>query len=139
MQDNKEQVEQFIRDLRSANYYNSVIRDYNLQLEDVRNQAQGVSSAHMKDVIYENVGNPYSSINKLELMERESLLMRERQRYIDRITECEKIELIENTKDKAMIVDLYVLKMKYDDVSKKFSYSRSSMFDKAKRILSNIL
>lgn len=139
MVDKAEKVKQFIRDLRSCDYYCRVIMDFNLKLEDVSYRLQGVGSPHVKDVIYENSSDPYSNAAKLELMGIETELTRERQVYIDRIKHCEKIEAINNIEDKNIIIDLYVVKMQYDQVSKKYNYSRSTMFDKAKKAISEIV
>ena len=94
MVDKAEKIKQFIRDLRSCDYYCRVIMDFNLKLEDVAYRLQGVGSPHVKDVIYENSSDPYSNAAKLELMGIETELTRERQVYIDRIKHCEKIEAI---------------------------------------------
>ncbi len=139
MVDKAEKIKQFIRDLRSCDYYCRVIMDFNLKLEDVAYRLQGVGSPHVKDVIYENSSDPYSNAAKLELMGIETELTRERQVYIDRIKHCEKIEAINNIEDKNIIIDLYVVKMQYDQVSKKYNYSRSTMFDKAKKAISEIV
>ena len=139
MVDKAEKIKQFIRDLRSCDYYCRMIMDFNLKLEDVAYRLQGVGSPHVKDVIYENSSDPYSNAAKLELMGIETELTRERQVYIDRIKRCEKIEAINNIEDKNIIIDLYVVKMQYDQVSKKYNYSRSTMFDKAKKAISEIV
>lgn len=139
MVDKAEKIKQFIRDLRSCDYYCRVIMDFNLKLEDVAYRLQGVGSPYVKDVIYENSSDPYSNAAKLELMGIETELTRERQVYIDRIKHCEKIEAINNIEDKNIIIDLYVVKMQYDQVSKKYNYSRSTMFDKAKKAISEIV
>lgn len=139
MIDTTEKVNQFIRDLRSCDYYCRMIMEYNLKLEEVAYRLQGVSSPHVKEVIYENAGDPYSNVAKLELMEIETNLTRERQVYIDRIRHCEKIEAIDSFDDKNIVIDLYVVKMQYDQVSRKYNYSRSTMFDKAKKAISEIV
>ena len=139
MMDTSEKVNQFIRDLRSCDYHCRVIIDCNLKLEAVAYRLQGVSSPHAKDVIYENTADPYSNANKWELMEEEEILIRMKQRSYDRIMECEKIETIGDEKMKNLIIDLYVAKMKYDQVAKKYNYSRSTMFDNAKKEISKII
>lgn len=138
MIDTSEKVNQFIRDLRSCDHYCRMIMDYNLKLEEVVYRLQGVSSPHAKDVIYENTADPYSNANKWELMEEETKLTRERQAYIDRIMECEKIEVIEDEKMKNLIIDLYVIKMRYADLEDKYNYGRSGIFKKAHKILGEL-
>lgn len=139
MLDTSEKVNQFIRDLRSCDYYCRVIMEYNLELEDISYRLQGVSSPSTKDVIYENAKDPYSNAEKLALMEEEVKLVREQQAYIDRIKQCEKIEAIESFEDRNIVIDLYVVKMQYNQVSIKYNYSRSTMFDKAKKAIAEIV
>lgn len=132
-------VNQFIRDLRSVKYHNAMIRNYNLQLEDIENQLQGIQSPTMKKVMYENAKDPYSSDRKHELMCEEELLLCKRQKHIDRIKECERIELIKDSDDKQMVIDLYVLGMKYDDLTKTYKISRSTLFDNVKKTIYKIM
>ncbi|WP_286144714.1 hypothetical protein [Bacteroides caecimuris] len=135
----KDKVDQFIRDLRSCDYYCRMIIDLNLKLEEIAYKLQGVSSPSIKDVCCENAGDPYSDTIKLSLMNKESSILQERQKYINRIMECEKIEAIIVETDKKMIIDLYVIKMKYDEVSIKYSRSRSTMFDDVHKIIETIV
>jgi len=133
-----ERVNQFIRDLRSCDYYCRMIMDYNLKLEEVSYRLQGVSSPHAKDVIYENASDPYSNADKLELMEEETKLTKERQTYIDRIEECNVIEAIEDEAMRYLIIDLYVIKMRYADLEKKYNYGRSGIFKRAHKVLGEL-
>lgn len=135
----KDRVDQFIRDLRSCDYYCRMIIDLNLKLEEIAYKLQGVSSPSIKDVRCENAGDPYSDTMKLSLMNEESSILQERQKYINRIMECEKIEAIIEETDKKMIIDLYVIKMKYDEVSREYSRSRSTMFDDVHKIIETIV
>lgn len=138
MLDTSEMVNQFIRDLRSCDYYCRVIMEYNLKLEEVAYRLQGVSSPCVKEVIYENGGDPYSNAAKLELTEIETKLIRERQVYIDRIRHCEKIEAINSFEDRNLVIDLYVIKMRYADIEKKYNYSRSAIFKRSQKILKGL-
>lgn len=138
MLDTSEMVNQFIRDLRSCDYYCRVIMEYNLKLEDINYRLQGVSSPSVKDIICENSSDPYSNAAKLELMEIETKLTRERQVYIDRIKQCEKIEAIESAEDRNLVIDLYVIKMRYADIENKYNYSRSAIFKRSQKILKGL-
>ncbi len=138
MLDTSEMVNQFIRDLRSCDYYCRVIMEYNLKLEEAAYRLQGVSSPNVKATICENANDPYSDVAKLELMEIETKLTRERQIYIDRIRYCEKIEAINSLEDKNLVIDLYVVKMRYADIEKKYNYSRSAIFKRSQKILKGL-
>ena len=133
-----EKVNQFIRDVRSCDYCCRVIMEFNLKLEEVAYHLQGVSSPYAKEVIYENASDPYSDANKIALMEEEAKLLRERQRFVDRIMECEKIEAIESMEDKNLIIDLYVNKTRYVDLEEKYCYGKSGIFKRAHRILGDL-
>lgn len=127
---NKEDVEQFIREMKSVAYYSSKIRDINLSLEEVSVKLQGVSSPAMKEVIYENAGNPYSN-NKLSMMQVEEELIHKRDYWIKEIERIDEVfSLIENQEDfdvKQCMIDIYVCKIKYDDAIIKYSLVKSTI------------
>ncbi len=139
MVDITDKVNQFIRDLKSCDYYCRMIIDCNLKLEVVAYRLQGVSSPRVKDVVYENTADPYSNASKAELMMEEERLIRERQRSYDRIMACAMIDNIKNPHDKNLIIDLYVIKMRHIELEKKYNYNRSSIYRRSKAILSDLL
>lgn len=107
----KDKIEQFKRDLKSYEYYQKKVQQCNEELEVIAHKLEGVSSPCVKDVIYENAGNPYSNVNKLQLMIEEDELIKERDKYIGMIGEIDaKLLKIHNTDEKEMIIDLYIKK-----------------------------
>lgn len=133
----KEHVEQFIRDLRSADYYCRRIMELNLTLEMLECLLQGVKSPSIHEVFIKNAGLPYQN-NKLALIEKETYITDQRQKYVERIIECERIERINDPIDKCLVIDLFVLKHKYTALEKKYTYTRSAIHKKAMKILNEI-
>lgn len=112
----KDHIEQFIRDLRSTDYYCRRIIELNLTLEMLECKLQGVKSPSIQ-AVYRNIRTPYQN-NKLALMEQDSHVVLMREKYAERILECEKIERIADANDKCLIVDLFILKQKYITLEK---------------------
>lgn len=135
----EDEVHHFKRSLKDVKYYSSKIRDVNLKLEECAVRLLGVKSVRCKDVVFENSGNPYSMQDKLEQMEIESRLIKERQIYIDRILECQIIETIEDKEIIEMIIEIYVFGKRFEDVAKKHHISKSSMQDKINGAITEIL
>ena len=126
----KGDVEQFIRDMKSVSHWSKQIRGLNLDLEAVNVKLQGVASQAMKEVIYENAGDPYSN-NKIELLYIEEGIQNDIQKLVDRIEEVEQVFInIENEEDfdvKQCMLDLYMCGFKYDDAIIKYNMHKSTI------------
>lgn len=137
----KDKIEQFKRELKSYEYYQKKVQQCNEKLEVIAHKLEGVSSPCVKDVIYENAGNPYSNVNKLQLMIEEDELIKERDKYIGMIGEIDaKLLKIHNTDEKEMIIDLYIKKINHEKVATDNYYAnRAGMYKRINAILAKII
>lgn len=137
----KDKIEQFKRELKSYEYYQKKVQQCNEELEVIAHKLEGVSSPCVKDVIYENAGNPYSNVNKLQLMIEEDELIKERDKYIGMIGEIDaKLLKIHNTDEKEMIIDLYIKKINHEKVATDNYYAnRAGMYKRINAILAKII
>lgn len=137
----KDKIEQFKRELKSYEYYQKKVQECNEELEVIAHKLQGVSSPTVKDVIYENAGNPYSNENKLQLMLEESELIKERDKYIVMIGDIDaRLLKIHNADEREMIIDLYIKKINHEKVASDNYYAnRAGMYKRINAILAKII
>lgn len=138
----KDKIEQFKRELKSYEFYKKKVQECNEQLEEIAVKLQGVSSPAIKDVIYENAGNPYRKDSRiLELMNDEDRLIDERQRYIDNVLYIENALLkIPNPNERKMIEDVFIRRVRHEKVAMDNGYSsRSGMHKRIDVIIASII
>lgn len=135
----KDKIEQFKRELKSYEYYHKKVQECNEKLEELAVKIQGVSSPCIKDVIYENAGDPYSSANKLQLIMEEEELVKEMEMYIDRILYVdEKLMLIPNSLEKNAAVRIYVKKEMHQKVADDLNMDRKTLYRRINAALHKI-
>ncbi|MDH6367146.1 MULTISPECIES: hypothetical protein [unclassified Breznakia] len=137
----KEDVQFIIKELRFLDYYNKCKDDINEQLYVVAYKLQGVSSTAIKKVVLENARNPYQN-NKIELLEQEGELMKERNRYDEAINLIQKVlETIRETSesDYQFIYDACVLRMTDYKISQIHYCHKNSVWDRKVRIIKKAL
>lgn len=136
----KDKVEQFKRDLKSYEFYKKKVQECNEQLEEIAVKMQGVSSPAIKDVIYENAGNPYRKDSRiLELMNDEDRLIDERQSYIDRILKIdEKMLLIPESIEKQASIRIYMNKEAHQKVADDVGMDRKTLYRRINSMLAKI-
>lgn len=136
----KDKVEQLKRELKSYEFYKKKVQECNEQLEEIAVKLQGVSSPAIKDVIYENAGNPYRKDSRiLELMNDKDRLIDERQSYIDRILYVdEKLMLIPNSLEKNAAVRIYVKKEMHQKVADDLNMDRKTLYRRINAALHKI-
>lgn len=137
MQD-KDITEQFIRDLKSVDYYNKKIIGINLKLEELATIMQGVSSPNMDGIVVQGGGRDYQHtlINNLS---------KERELELERAKWVRLIEDIEITFNKfeyplqKMMTELYLLKQRHATVAKNNGYARNYMYKKINKAILKVL
>lgn len=135
----KDKIEQFKRELKSYEFYKKKVQECNEQLEEIAVKLQGVSSPAIKDVIYENAGNPYSDVNKLQLIMEEEELVKERKLYIDRILYVdEKMMLIPNSLEKKAAERIYIKKEMHQKVADDLNMDRKTLYRRINSAFSKI-
>lgn len=136
----KDKVEQFKRELKSYEFYKKKVQECNEQLEEIAVKLQGVSSPSVKDVIYENAGNPYRKDSRiLELMNDEDMLIDERQSYIDRILKIdEKMLLIPESIEKQASIRIYMNKEAHQKVADDVGMDRKTLYRRINSMLTKI-
>lgn len=137
----KDKVEQFKRELKSYEFYKKKVQECNEQLEEIAVKLQGVSSPAIKEVIYENAGNPYRKDSRiLELMNDEDRLIDERQSYIDRILKIdEKMLLIPDGIDKQAAIRIYMNREQHQKVANDVGMDRVTLYRRINSIFAKIL
>lgn len=136
----KDKIDQFKRDCRSNDYYTKMIIDCNDRLEEIAEKLRGVSAVTCSGVKYENVGDPYKE-RKLHWLYLEEEVMKERNEYINRINDInEKLSNISDPIERQMIIDLYINKLYYKEVARKYHYSdHASMYKHVNKIIAKII
>ncbi len=138
----RDRVEQFKRELKSYDFYKKMVQECNEKLEELATQMDGVSSPIVKDVIYENAGDPYRKDSRiLELMIEEEKMIDERQMYIDRIMSIdEKLLKIPNKAEKKMVENVLIKRLNHEKVAADNGYaSRSGMYKRIDKVIEQIL
>lgn len=137
----KDKVEQFKRELKSYEFYKKKVQECNEQLEEIAVKLQGVSSPAIKDVIYENAGNPYRKDSRiLELMNDEDRLIDERQRYIDNVLYIENaLFKIPNPNERKMIEDVFIRRVRHEKVAMDNGYTRMGMHKRINVVIASII
>ena len=137
----KDKVEQFKRELKSYEFYKKKVQECNEQLEEIAVKLHGVSSPAIKDVIYENAGNPYRKDSRiLELMNDEDRLIDERQRYIDNVLYIENALLkIPNPNERKMIEDVFIRRVRHEKVAMDNGYTRMGMHKRINVVIASII
>ncbi|MDF9824685.1 hypothetical protein M2475_000913 [Breznakia sp. PF5-3] len=135
----QEKIDQFIRDLKSVNFYTKSIIEMNLELEDIANQLQGVSSIQFNQVYTSKQKGPYKS-KVVSLMMLEEQMIKIKEKYEDRLVEIEnKFEMIEDLIVKDMLVDIHILGIRHEAVAIKYNYNRQHIYRKINSELKKIL
>lgn len=135
----KDKIEQFKRELKSYEYYQKKVQECNEELEVIAHKLEGVSSPCVKDVIYENAGDPYSDVNKLQLIFEEEELVKERKLYIDRILYVdEKMMLIPNSLEKKAAERIYIKKEMHQKVADDLNMDRKTLYRRINAALHKI-
>lgn len=128
----KEEIEQFKREIKSVRYWSKKIMELTMDIEQVDLQVENLKQQKNKCLWGHNLNTPY--IN--QLLELKSQLEKIRSWFIDQILYVEKIfDDIENKADKQMIMELYLLNQKYANVAIKYNYAESTMFDRVNRAI----
>lgn len=132
----KDKAEQFKRDLRSRRFYEGMIHEYDLKLEEIAAHLQGVSSIRT-DVVRSTGGSRQSNI-VFWIMEEETCI-RERKAYCDQIARMDGLlDKLEDT-DRKLIIDLYVKNKRHETVADQYHMNRQNMYKKVDKMLSRIL
>lgn len=135
----KDKIEYFKRECKNMHYYKEMVLKCNERLEELAISLQGVSSPHVKDIVYENVSDPYQN-NKLYLMMDEERVIKERQDYIAKINYVNgKLLEIHSQQDQNMIKDLYIIGMRHENTAEKYGYTRDGMYKRIDKVLGLIL
>ena len=135
IKEQKEEIEFIILKIKECRYLNKKIININNQLEEINNSLIGVSSPAVKPYIIENK-KPYSHSNQLELIMKEEELLQTRESLAREIMSYERIVESLDPDVKSMVVDLYILGRRHEDVARKYYYNRTAMY---KKINSNLL
>lgn len=132
----KDKAEQFKRDLRSWHFYEGMIQEYDLKLEEIAVHLQGVGSIRM-DVARNTSGSRQSNM-VFWIMEEETCI-RERKAYCDQIARMDRVlDKLEDT-DRKLIIDLYVNNKRHESVADQYHMNRQNMYKKVDKMLSRIL
>ena len=125
----KDEIEQFKRDLKSYTYHQKKVLEIEEKLEELAVKMQGVSSPAFKEVVYENVSDPYKD-RKIELMCEEEKLVKERNVHLLEIKRLDDaLSLIDEEKRK-ILIDVYIKRKKIDYVAaRRFCSSRKVKYD----------
>lgn len=135
----KDKIEYFKRECRNIHYYTEMILQCNEKLEELAICLKGVSSPSVKEVIYENAGDPYKS-NKIYLLMEEEKLIKERVKYISAINHVNgKLMEIHNPIEMAMIKDLLLERKSLDKVAETYHMDRTTVWRNVNKILGAIL
>lgn len=135
IKEQKEEIEFTILKIKECSYLNKKIISINNQLEEINNSLIGVSSPAVKPYIIENK-KPYSHSNQLELIMKEEELIRKKEMLSNEILAYESVVEALDPDVKAMVIDLYILRRRHEEVARKYFYNRTAMY---KKINSNLL
>ena len=135
IKEQKEEIEFTILKIKECSYLNKKIISINNQLEEINNSLIGISSPAVKPYIIENK-KPYSHSNQLELIMKEEELIRKREMLSNEILAYESVVEALDPDVKAMVIDLYILRRRHEEVARKYFYNRTAMY---KKINSNLL
>lgn len=136
----KDKVEQFKRDCKSNDYYTKMVLDCNERLEEIAIKLQGISSPAVKDVICENANDPYKD-NKLYWIYQEEKVLKEREDYISRINNVNRMLMkILDPVDRQMVMDLFIEKKYYKNMVDKYHFNdKSSMYRHINKVIRKIV
>lgn len=135
IKEQKEEIEFTILKIKECSYLNKKIISINNQLEEINNSLIGVSSPAVKPYIIENK-KPYTHSGQLELIMREEELIKQRDRYAREILAYEYVIESLEPEVKEMVIDLYILRKRHEEVAKKHYFDRRTMY---RRINADIL
>lgn len=136
----KDKVEQFKRDCKSNDYYTKMVLDCNERLEEIAVKLQGISSPAVKDVICENANDPYKD-NKLYWIYQEEKVLKEREDYISRINNVNRMLMkILDPVDRQMVMDLYIMKRNHESIADKYHYAnRMALYKHINKVIEKIV
>lgn len=136
LEEYRNEVEQFKRELRSYKYYENCIKELDLSLEEVATKLKGVMSPQFGKIIYENTHNPYKE-NKIQYLYQEEELVKKRDKYYNLINTIDnKLDFILEEREKNMIRDIYINNINQDVVARNNCYAyRQGMMKRVDKIL----
>ena len=136
----REELEYFINECKSYNYYRKKVLECNLKLEEINTKLEGLSSPAIKDIIYENASDPYREKKTYWICE-EDKVKEERDKWQSHIDKVDAIlNMIPSVTDKSLVIDLYIKKKNADFLANEYCYAeRSSLYRHVKKELRKIL
>lgn len=136
--EDKDITEQFIRDVRSIDYYDKKIRGIDSRLCELSNAMCGVSSPILDNVVIEQGSNNYQH-RLIDNLSMEEKLINDKKNLIKKIEEVAIIINALPTKTRNIVIDVYLLGGKQCEVAKKYNFDRSYMRRKLNKELAEIL
>lgn len=137
----KDKIEQFKRDCKSNDYYTKAIMECNEKIEELDVILNGLGCPNGNtEPKCENARNPYAS-DKLEPLMKQEQIINERNEYIRRINSVNtKLMKITDPVDRQMIIDLYIEKKSYTNMTDKYHFgNKSSLFKHVNKVIEKIV
>ena len=129
--DLKDEVEQFKRECRSIKYLKRKQRELEEKIEELDHALNGVK----RPSVSEPRGTSSNS-SKLILLAKKDELNHELSLILERINNVFNVlEQIEDESEKVLIIDLWVEKIDYRKVARKYGYEDTAVYKKAKSII----
>lgn len=132
----KDKAEQFKRDLRSRQFYEGMVREYDLKLEEISIHLQGVGSPRT-DVVRKT--SHHRQNNFVYWLMEEETCIKERRNYCDRIARMDEVLAKLEDEERDLIVDLYVKNKRHENVADEHHMNRQNMYKKIDKMLFRIL
>lgn len=131
----REHIEQFIRDFKSAKYYNHKLIYLNLEYERLENKqmyGEHKSLALTREQLNSDLPMPtstnkYSSGFDLETMEEKAKVNAQRTQCIKEILKCRAVDKLEPI-DRALLIDKYWLNKSPFDLADDYGYSLAGVY-----------
>ena len=134
----KADINQFIRDVQSAGYYNKKIIAINCQLEAINIELVGVASIAPKDYMIENK-KPFSHQGMLSLIEDESKLISQRNEHEQFILSVDKLFNRLPFNIQLMMVDLYIRELNHTKVANRYNFARQYLYKLINKSVKKVL
>ena len=134
----KADINQFIRDVQSAGYYNKKIIAINCQLEAINIELVGVASIAPKDYMIENK-KPFSHQGMLSLIEDESKLISQRNEHEQFILSVDKSFNRLPFNIQLMMVDLYIRELNHTKVANRYNFARQYLYKLINKSVKKVL
>lgn len=99
-----------------------------------------ISSPAVKDVICENANDSYKD-NKLYWLYQEEKVLKEREDYISRINNVNRMLMkILDPVDRQMVMDLYIMKRNHESIADKYHYAnRMALYKHINKVIEKIV